>query len=48
MKKLSIIDFNLKTREEVEKVKDNTYNHCNFEKLAICGLYTPVGYFRGV
>lgn len=38
-----VIDFIL-PREEIVKVRGNTYLHCNFKDLMIVGNYTPVSY----
>ena len=38
-----VIDFIL-PKDEIVKVKGNTYLHCNFEDLMIVGGYTPVNY----
>ena len=38
-----VIDFIL-PKNEIVKVRGNTYLHCNFKDLCIVGNYTPVNY----
>ena len=40
---LGVIDFIL-PKDEIVKVRGNTYLHCHFEKLEIVGNYTPISY----